>query len=479
MGIFFLASCQQKTKPDAPPTVGQDGGLSLTVNQDGEITLSGKKIEIENLQKNLVEALEKMPAVPDGIDIKYEGEVLMGMRGEVETEVADAIAAAKAAKGRPVVEIQRFRKQKGTDCDRADGEPTNCAIIDFQYPAVKSGTSALREAVDKWTADYLTGILTGGAAEKNAPAATLGDASKVFFDSHEEYKGSAMYGAFEAGSGSDIVLNDGKYLSLAINGHTFQGGAHGSNTSAFATFDARSGKRLTWDDVTTDKAALKKLAERKFRKERAEVFKDGFEFDETFPFKLPGNFALVQSGIYLHYDPYEVGPYAIGPTTFVLPFSEMGGLLKINPLSRRTGSAATSGIYKMEGNEVVIPAFEIEVGHSPKAKKVLGDRKETTLVIAYFSGLPTNEEDSNETGMMHILEKEIELTGNDNIARFAGLKFSKKMYGKLADKDIEVLINVVSGRKSSEDNLLDCGLVEKKVSELSGKRFKLECRLIQ
>jgi len=79
---------------------------------------------------------------------------------------------------------------------------------------------------------------------------------------------------------------------------------------------------------------------------------------------------------------------------------------------------------------------------------------------------------------LFIFKKEIELSGKNRIARFEGLKFPKKLYNKLADKDINLLINVYSGRKASEDNLLDCGIMEAKVSKLANKRFALGCKLI-
>ena len=47
----------------------------------------------------------------------------------------------------------------------------------------------------------------------------------------------------------------------------------------------------------------------------------GFQFDETFPFKIADNIGLVKDGIYFIYVPYEIGPWAIGSTEFVLPFT--------------------------------------------------------------------------------------------------------------------------------------------------------------
>lgn len=80
---------------------------------------------------------------------------------------------------------------------------------------------------------------------------------------------------------------------------------------------------------------------------------------------------------------------------------------------------------------------------------------------------------------MFMTKKDIELTGDNRIARFEGLKFSKAAYEKLADKDISMLINIYSGRKSSDNNLLDCGIMEDKASKFRNKRFTLGCKLIE
>lgn len=77
---------------------------SVVVNQKGDIKLSGKKVELEDLRKDLQNTLVKEDVVPDKIPITYEGKPLMGLRGEVETEVRDAIAGAKwIKKSQPVV----------------------------------------------------------------------------------------------------------------------------------------------------------------------------------------------------------------------------------------------------------------------------------------------------------------------------------------------------------------------------------------
>jgi hypothetical protein len=135
--------------------------------------------------------------------------------------------------------------------------------------------------------------------------------------------------------------------------------------------------------------------------------------------------------------------------------------------------------YTVVGESLVIPAFEIEVRPSDKAAQTLKSKKETVMVSAMFSGFPIDKKDEDEIGQMPILDTIIELSVDNRVARFENIKFPKTVYNKLKDKDIDLLINVYTGRKSSEDNLIDAGIVQKKASEFKDKRFVLNYKLIE
>lgn len=141
--------------------------------------------------------------------------------------------------------------------------------------------------------------------------------------------------------------------------------------------------------------------------------------------------------------------------------------------------AAGDEYLKAEGDSLVIPSFSIEVKLSPKAEAKLLAGKETVIVAAWFSGLPkdTMSKEYAESGAMFIKSSEIELS-NTRTANFDGIKFSRAAYDSLASKDISVLVNVFSGRKSSPDNLLDCAIVSDKMSVVKGQKFVLTGKLI-
>lgn len=153
----------------------------------------------------------------------------------------------------------------------------------------------------------------------------------------------------------------------------------------------------------------------------------------------------------------------------------------IKSANKTSGSISDFGYFKLDGDSLIIPSFEIEVNLSPKAKakaKLLKD-KETIIVSASFMGVPKDTASAAflESGEIRIAGKDMELR-NDDIAKFENIKFSKLLFDSLSDKDIQLLVNVFSGRRSSIDNMLSCGIVQEKMSKVKGKKFTIDCKLI-
>jgi hypothetical protein len=104
---------------------------------------------------------------------------------------------------------------------------------------------------------------------------------------------------------------------------------------------------------------------------------------------------------------------------------------------------------------------------------------ESVLVIAYFDGNPLpgkGKENSPMRGV--VLGNDKKLVDTNSIATFADTKISQSHWNDLADKDYYVTINVVSARKTSNDNLLDCDVPMARVSTFVGKSTQVLCRLI-
>lgn len=225
-----------------------------------------------------------------------------------------------------LVVTEHFYDAKGEDCDQPDSLQMNCARIDLEFPRVQTKAGLIDELVERQVYAYLAAIVSGGAPLQDSTS--LQEAAELFWTYREEMQGSAVYNYFTAESSYEVLFNESSYLTIEIDSYTYQGGAHGSPTTFVQTYHLDSGLALRLQDLVKDLAALRSIAQQKFRQERKEAFEQGFEFDDIFTFDLPANFGLTKDGIYCHYVAYEVGPYALGGTQFVIPFSDLQGILQ-------------------------------------------------------------------------------------------------------------------------------------------------------
>ena len=138
-----------------------------------------------------------------------------------------------------------------------------------------------------------------------------------------------------------------------------------------------------------------------------------------------------------------------------------------------------TGYLKIIGDYVEIPWFEIELKLSDKAEEKLKADNETVIVHAEFIHNPDKYDPTRVLDEeLLVLSHRIELT-DKRLARFEHLKFSKDLYDLLENKDIVLILIVVSGRKSSLDNLLYCEGLQEPVSKIKEQRITITGKLIR
>lgn len=149
------------------------------------------------------------------------------------------------------------------------------------------------------------------------------------------------------------------------------------------------------------------------------------------------------------------------------------------PPEADTTTQQDTGAMLEVGDSILLPAFEIEVTLSDAAQKKISYDKETIIVKAYLSGQPKDLAaiEVSEMGLLFLAEAQVELEGA-GVARFDKVNVSKEAYEALADKDFEVLINIYSGRRSSEYNILNADLLQEPISRVTGERHALHAKLI-
>jgi len=124
--------------------------------------------------------------------------------------------------------------------------------------------------------------------------------------------------------------------------------------------------------------------------------------------------------------------------------------------------------------------FAITLTYSKKAMDTLVARKETVIVAAYVTGFPkpgTPKKLVGEDGSLDIGGAKQEVAPGAN-ASFGKIALDPKSLRYADQRGAQLLVNVYSGRKSSPNNLLDCGIYEGPLKDAQGKSLPIACKII-
>ena len=125
----------------------------------------------------------------------------------------------------------------------------------------------------------------------------------------------------------------------------------------------------------------------------------------------------------------------------------------------------------------VVPGFRVEISYSAKAITELKNRAETVVIFGYPFGFPKPSapkglvSDMGEIGLGDFLT---EIRPGD-LANIPTLALNRNNLQYVAG-ETKLLVNVVSGRRSSRDNLLDCDFYEGSLAR--SHAIPIKCKLI-
>lgn len=132
--------------------------------------------------------------------------------------------------------------------------------------------------------------------------------------------------------------------------------------------------------------------------------------------------------------------------------------------------------------------FTVEIAFSPAARERLAERRESVIVSAEYFGYPGPQAQArripgseNPWFTLRRAQVELDTVRPDGVAieRFPAVVLDPKELALTQAPDAPRLnLNVWSGRRSSQDNLLDCGTFEDTLAVTSRAPVRLSCRLI-
>lgn len=141
----------------------------------------------------------------------------------------------------------------------------------------------------------------------------------------------------------EVLLNSADVMALRIHQLEFTGGAHANPSTSYLNIDLQSGRVLKLSDILQGnyEEELLTIAELQFKKSAnldvdTNLMETHYEFNEGH-FVLPDNFCIGRKGIHFYYNPYDLGPFALGSIAFEIPYQQLKKLinpdaLKIQPI---------------------------------------------------------------------------------------------------------------------------------------------------
>lgn len=145
----------------------------------------------------------------------------------------------------------------------------------------------------------------------------------VFFD--EQYP---MQYSFE--TGFEVFYNSKDFVSIVLNHYQFTGGAHGNYFAVGYNINLSDGSFLSLADIVQP-GKLDLLAyeceETILEKYQANSLFEAGLFENEIIISEDQDFYIIPGALVLQFDPYEIGPYAMGEITAEISFDKIKDIL--------------------------------------------------------------------------------------------------------------------------------------------------------
>jgi hypothetical protein len=228
------------------------------------------------------------------------------------------------------VDAPRFVVKQVHRSDPSCTQPASeCTHIDFSWPQFEEATP-VSEALNTWSRQF---IATADAAKTDVPSPEqVADGLLTeYLGFKQRFPDSRLPYIVERAV--TVLYASDHVVTLKGLDASYTGGAHGNEAVSLASLDRISGKLLSVTDLfgPTPARALLDVVEKRFRAARnvpagLSLSDAGFAFDND-QFRLPKIVGLGQDGVEFHFNAYEVAPYSMGPTSFVVPYAEIGSFI--------------------------------------------------------------------------------------------------------------------------------------------------------
>lgn len=208
-------------------------------------------------------------------------------------------------------------KNKLKPANEVEYYDTLCSTLSIDWLKVEIADAKIQEKINQKLKDLLVGN----------NATSIDEYVKTYFKTDPE-----------TGFNRDIICNpstiEKSILSFSIvNSEYFFGAAHPGSYLNYINFDITTGKVISIEDlfINNYKMELNQIAEKKF----IQLFgSEGWDFTPG-NFNNTENYLITKSGLIFTFNQYEIGPYAAGSPTFLIPYKDIKHLIKENSIVKQ------------------------------------------------------------------------------------------------------------------------------------------------
>lgn len=132
-------------------------------------------------------------------------------------------------------------------------------------------------------------------------------------------------------TGFQLEYNSKEFLSLTLNHYQYTGGAHGNYFAVGYNINLEDASILTLKDIITDGSIdllTYECEESILDTYQANSLIEAGLFENEIKITLDQDFYIIPGAIVLQFDPYEIGPYAMGEINAEIPFEKIIDILK-------------------------------------------------------------------------------------------------------------------------------------------------------
>ena len=134
-------------------------------------------------------------------------------------------------------------------------------------------------------------------------------------------------------TGFQVEYNSEKFISIVLNHYQFTGGAHGNYFAIGYNIRMSDGKNLTLKDIIRSDSfdiLTDECTQAILETSQTNSLSEAGLFEDELTIEPDQDFYITPTSLVIQFDPYEVGPYAMGEIIAEIPFEKIMDILKDN-----------------------------------------------------------------------------------------------------------------------------------------------------